>query len=170
VQGRAAGVPVIDLVIAGEPLTKSNARSAAYYCQQRKRVAYRTTPKIKNYEDGVHIQALEQVRGATQQGSGIIQESSELPVFPRPRALFGAFDFYFSVKPTNRDVQNYFKSVCDALESVVYENDSQLVEVRGRKFYDKEKPRVEVRIFPVEWNMTNELNLLGDTAGEPAGA
>jgi len=44
------------------------------------------------------------------------------------------------------DVDNFNKLVLDSLSGLVYEDDSQLVELVITKHYDKENPRVEVEI------------------------
>lgn len=44
------------------------------------------------------------------------------------------------------DVDNFNKLVLDAMTGIVYEDDSQIVELTIRKGYDKENPRIEVDI------------------------
>lgn len=46
------------------------------------------------------------------------------------------------------DIDNFNKLVLDALTGIVWEDDSQIEELRLRKAYDKERPRVEVEIGP----------------------
>ena len=58
--------------------------------------------------------------------------------------MVARFVFYFPHRPTNRDVQNYFKSVCDALIGILWSDDSLIVEIQGRKEHDKERPRIEL--------------------------
>jgi len=36
-----------------------------------------------------------------------------------------------------RDLQNYFGSICDALNNIVYDDDSQIVELIAEKCYNK---------------------------------
>ena len=45
-----------------------------------------------------------------------------------------------------RDWDNFHKLACDALEGVVYEDDSQIQEAHVVKAYDKENPRTEILI------------------------
>ena len=47
------------------------------------------------------------------------------------------------------DIDNFNKLVLDALTGLVYEDDSQIVELTITKGYDKERPRVEVKIDSV---------------------
>ena len=36
-----------------------------------------------------------------------------------------------------RDLQNYFGSICDALNEIVYEDDSQITKITGEKVFEK---------------------------------
>jgi len=52
------------------------------------------------------------------------------------------------IRPTKKpDVDNYIKSICDALNGVAYVDDSQIVEIRCRKYYDDgQGERVEIEL------------------------
>lgn len=52
-------------------------------------------------------------------------------------------DLYFGDK-RKRDVDNYNKLVLDAGTNILWNDDSQIVELTIRKFYCKENPRVEL--------------------------
>lgn len=47
------------------------------------------------------------------------------------------------------DLDNRLKCLFDALQGVVYANDSQIVEIHAKRFEDKNRPRVEVEITPL---------------------
>src|SRR5699024_3155797 len=50
------------------------------------------------------------------------------------------------ILPTNKpDITNYVKGIEDALNGIVYADDSQIVELIARKFYSHE-PRIEITI------------------------
>lgn len=49
---------------------------------------------------------------------------------------------------TKPDNSNYAKGIEDALNNVIYNDDSQIVDLVIRKFYS-DKPRVEIRIEEV---------------------
>lgn len=50
------------------------------------------------------------------------------------------------VRPTTKpDLDNHAKSICDALNGIIYKDDSQIVDLSVSKFYS-ENPRVEIRI------------------------
>lgn len=50
---------------------------------------------------------------------------------------------------TKPDTDNYIKLVLDAINGIFYKDDSQVVEVIGRKFYSEE-PRTEIIITSLE--------------------
>ena len=55
--------------------------------------------------------------------------------------------------PTSRrfgDVDNHTKSILDALNSICYSDDSQVVRCTVEKFRDKSQPRAEIRVSEVE--------------------
>jgi Holliday junction resolvase RusA-like endonuclease len=45
-----------------------------------------------------------------------------------------------------RDLDNCAKSICDALNGIAYEDDSQIVELIVRRHIDRERPRAEVSV------------------------
>lgn len=49
-----------------------------------------------------------------------------------------------------KDVTNCFKSICDALNGVLYEDDSQIISCSGIKCYDKFKPRTEMVVISLD--------------------
>lgn len=53
---------------------------------------------------------------------------------------------YFGDK-RKRDIDNFNKLWMDALEGVVYEDDSQIRQLTISKDYDKENPRIEIYII-----------------------
>lgn len=45
-----------------------------------------------------------------------------------------------------RDLQGGLKILCDSFEGIVYENDKQITEMTLHKEFDKDNPRVEIKI------------------------
>lgn len=56
---------------------------------------------------------------------------------------------YFNRK--GRDDNNVYKLLCDALEKIVYENDSRVLIRTQKILYDKDNPRVEIEFSPVKY-------------------
>lgn len=54
------------------------------------------------------------------------------------------------IRPTKRngDTDNFLKCATDALNGVAYEDDAQIVEIIGKKYYS-DKPRAEIHIAPI---------------------
>lgn len=52
---------------------------------------------------------------------------------------------YFGTK-RKADIDNFNKLIFDAMTGIVYEDDSQIVELNIKKSYDKEAPRIELDI------------------------
>lgn len=48
--------------------------------------------------------------------------------------------------PTKRksDIDNFCKFCFDSLNSIIFEDDSQIYKLTIEKFYDKERPRIEL--------------------------
>ena len=59
--------------------------------------------------------------------------------------------FYFD--KTNRDCNNYFKVLLDALTEtqLIWADDNVTLERVNRIYYDAEKPRIELEIYPVDY-------------------
>lgn len=53
--------------------------------------------------------------------------------------------------PTKRkhDIDNYCKPVLDSLNGIVYEDDSQIVDLRVTKSYKKDEPRTHISIVKI---------------------
>lgn len=72
---------------------------------------------------------------------------------------------YFNKK--GRDDNNQYKLLCDALEGIVYDNDSRVLIRTQKIFYDAENPRMELYIHPVEYigifNNQDTLDKFEDT-------
>lgn len=49
-----------------------------------------------------------------------------------------------------RDIQGHLKALIDALQGVVYVDDSQVVAIQAIKFYDKDMPRTTVEIYKID--------------------
>jgi Holliday junction resolvase RusA-like endonuclease len=54
-------------------------------------------------------------------------------------------DFYFNNKRKN-DLENYVKPILDFGSEIIYKDDCQITDLHIKKFYDKERPRIEIKI------------------------
>jgi len=91
--------------------------------------------------------ALEQILGRRDRGR-----------FPLPKGtrLVMHLMFFYPYEPSGNDIFNAPKSICDALEGIIYENDNQFVIGSVGKAKDKAEPRIEVVVEvaeedPVTW-------------------
>jgi Holliday junction resolvase RusA-like endonuclease len=69
-----------------------------------------------------------------------------LCVVRRPKGMKSGPREWFQKKP---DADNYAKAFLDAAEGILFENDSQVVDLRSRKVYAAtgEAPHVEARVY-----------------------
>jgi Holliday junction resolvase RusA-like endonuclease len=54
--------------------------------------------------------------------------------------------FYMGTR-RRKDLPNAGKLEFDALNGIVYEDDSQIMKIESEKIYDKENPRVEIEVY-----------------------
>lgn len=83
------------------------------------------------------------------------------------KPVFMQIDGYFSTRRVF-DAPNLSKSICDALNDVVYFDDRQIVSCVTTKWYDKENPRVEIfiKVYDEEHDMVNVKTLEAKELGE----
>jgi Holliday junction resolvase RusA-like endonuclease len=111
---------LLDLQINGEPTPKTRVRFG-------KGRAY-TTPNVLAAEREIEILARQQVKTPAR----------------GPVALH--VDFYMG-NARKVDWDNLAKLVCDALNGIVWDDDSQIVRADVGKFVDRAKPRVEMTVW-----------------------
>lgn len=75
-------------------------------------------------------------------------ELEPLQAEPLTGTVLVVLDFYRPRK--TGDLDNRIKQVLDALQGWAYANDSQIIEIRARRFDDKNNPRVEVLVLAWE--------------------
>lgn len=69
-----------------------------------------------------------------------------------PKGKLIIMDTIFYFDRTDRDAQNYFKSICDiATECGVWEDDNIVMERVNRIYYDSNNPRIEIAIYESEY-------------------
>jgi len=80
-----------------------------------------------------------------QQYKKIVAEITSMPT-PLFSEISIAVKFFRAQR--SGDLDNRLKCLFDAMQKIVYVNDSQIVEIHAYRFEDKQHPRVEVEITP----------------------
>lgn len=128
---------MVSLTVYGHPVPKARARTVR--TRSGKTVSF--TPKeTESWENSIRNQALKARPGQLLDGP-LVLEATFFLLRPKSRPKK---DKYPDRKP---DLDNLVKSVKDALEGIVYTNDSRIVDEVVRKRYD-DPPRVEITIRP----------------------
>lgn len=127
----------LELIFLGRPESKDNHRPAVPVKKNGTMICLPRLSQIYyEYEQKIKEQALEQlyIKG--------IKDPISTPI------IIEKLNIYFDRKPTTNDFFNYGKSLFDALNQVVYNDDSQIIGFKGegRKLYDKENPRFELTL------------------------
>ena len=53
--------------------------------------------------------------------------------------------FYFNNRRKN-DIDNFAKPILDFMSDIIYEDDKQIIELNVKKFYDRENPRLIIKV------------------------
>jgi len=127
----------------GEPYTKSNQLTFYGY---GKGAGYPTY--VMNYENGLTNKAIE------------VCKKKNLQPTTKPVRL--KIDYYLKSRKI-KDLGNLPKTTCDSLNGNVYEDDYYIVEMNIRKFYDPDKPRVEIQVDEILTDVPyTEIYPIGD--------
>jgi len=114
---------MIKILVEVEPLPQPRPRFSKWATYEPKRI---TEYKAKIKSAGLAVMA----------GREVIQSAVDVTI-----------RLYRKYKRCSRrygDVDNHMKAICDALNKVVYADDSQIVRCLVEKFTDKEQPRIEI--------------------------
>jgi Holliday junction resolvase RusA-like endonuclease len=142
-KARNSGGDSITVIIAGEPVAKARPRAT------RKGFVY-TPAHVRKYEAHGRLAAqLAMGHRSPIEGPVRLELVAELPVpaswSGRKRALAVKGDLL----PTSRpDVDNYVKAALDSLNEIVIRDDSQVVEITGRKRFSL-VPKLVMTVFPL---------------------
>ena len=143
----------VSFIVKGTPVPKARARLGRTWAG--KRTAY-TPKRTAEYEMLVARTAKDAMAGRPlMRGPVELRMAAHLPIpksWPdedRARAVAGL------IWPTSRaDLDNYVKSIKDALNAVVWNDDSQVVVLRASKVYTSCAPRVLVSVYPIDTDGT----------------
>jgi Holliday junction resolvase RusA-like endonuclease len=142
-------VSLFRIIIEGEPISKSNATMSRFNWKTRKSEVF-VPEKYLLYEQRIANEI-----------SKYLSEfpNLELPLFPKGPVIMNIV--YFLSTKRKKDLPNLPKTTCDALQNKVYTDDSQIVLMTLRKFYDKDNPRVIIEVLPCfeeqEWPIPKTL-------------
>jgi len=130
---------VARFTIDGEPVSKSRAR----FTGRKGGGARAYTPaKTKAAEDRV---------------AWLFRQAAPGYGAPDKTSAFGLFGIFFHGTNQRRDVDNMIKLLCDGLNKVAWDDDSQVNEIAGRRgFGPKEHARTEVLVYTVGTRMGPE--------------
>lgn len=161
----------VRFTVYGEPVSKERPRTVREKDRYGRKTVHTYTPsKTKNQEETI---------------GWVYKSTYKDRKFMKGEALSVAIDFFIGIPkncspqdqklmeerkilPADRkDIDNMEKTVLDGLNKVAYEDDSQIVELTGRKFYSV-KPRTEITIKKVDcirWIMRTILRKKVDCNG-----
>lgn len=144
---RKRGEDVIQFTIPGEPQGKARART--FYSVSRSRTVSVTPEKTVMYENLIKQCAYNEMTDA---GDFWLSEPLSIRVvayYGVPKSTTKSKRLAMldgNIRPTKKpDADNVLKVVVDALNGVLYKDDTQIVNAQVQKFYS-DTPRVEVWI------------------------
>lgn len=136
----------IKLTFAGAPVPQGRPR----FARKGKFVQTYDPEPSKKAKLKIRQQALKEANGEVLQGAIVVEMYffRNIPKsFSKQKQIQAAEG---TLRPlTKPDTDNYIKLVLDAINGIFYKDDSQVVEVIGRKFYSDE-PRTEIIITNLE--------------------
>lgn len=137
----------ISFTVLGEPVAQGRPRAGK--TRRGKTVLY-DPEKSKDFKQYVGLIASQHAPSKLLEGPLYVQVKVYKPLlksFSKKRTAEAEAGLYRPV--TKPDVDNYAKGIKDALNKVIWNDDSQVVEFTISKWYSS-KPRVEVEISKVE--------------------
>ena len=133
---------MIEFVVYGEPVAQGRPRATVI----NGHVRMYDPKKSRDYKDYIRLAASEHAPETLLEGP----ISLWIKVYrPTPKSFSmrkKKLAELGRLRPvTKPDVDNYVKSIKDALKNVIWKDDSQVVKVVAEKYYSQ-KPRIEVKI------------------------
>lgn len=133
---------MIRFTVYGEPVAQGRPRATNI----NGHIRMYDPKKSRDYKDYVRLAAAEHAPGKLIEGPIALYVAVYRPIpksFSKKKALMAEHGMIRPV--TKPDVDNYLKTIKDALKNVVWKDDSQVVRVLIDKYYS-EKPRIEIVI------------------------
>ena len=153
-------VPFLRFTVPGVPQPKGRPR----FSIRRGRPHTYTDEKTKEFEKRVAIFAVSAMAGRRRVPAGVPVRLDVLGVYPLPKYRVrktGPKGPFYTANRTGGDADNSYKAVADALNGIVYDDDSQIAIPRGEVILAEppDRPRSVVAVFvPKSW-----LDLQGGT-------
>jgi len=144
---------VVEFIIPGQPTPQGRPRAV----KNKGKVIMYDPKESKDYKQYVGLVARQHAPKKLYEGNlkAVIKIYRQIPksTTKKDRALFLAGIKRPVTKP---DTSNYIKGIEDALNGIIYKDDSQIVDLQASKFYS-DNPRVEIRITELDLacNMAN---------------
>lgn len=133
---------IIQFTVYGEPVAQGRPRAST----QGGFVRLYDPQKSRDYKDYVRLAASEHAPAALLLGEVGLLINVYRPIpksFSKKKAALAEAG---KIRPTTKpDTDNYVKGIKDALKSVIWKDDSQVVDEFGRKWYSA-RPRIEIKI------------------------
>lgn len=134
---------MIKFTVPGSPVPKGRARAFV----RNGKIAHYTPEETARYEDIVRAEANKMMWACVADGP----VSVKIKLFIKIPASFNKKKKDEArngeIRPTSRpDIDNYIKAICDAMNGIVYNDDSQVVKMTAEKYYS-ELPRAEVEVI-----------------------
>jgi len=141
----------VTLTILGTPMPKQGDRQRIAKGSGGQFIQHYKTSKVRNMENDIKAQATRQLPkdfAPFDEPIGIKAKFVFPPLksFPKYKLekIEGGIRMYKDTKPDLTD--NLMKGLCDALEGILYVNDSRICSVETEKVYGR-VPRTEVEVF-----------------------
>ena len=139
---------IVEFVVPGPPVGKGRPRFSTINGHA---VAY-TPEKTASFENLVRLAYKQAYPDKKPFDKGVQLSVTINAYFPIPKATSkkkAALMKERQIRPTTKpDLDNLAKSICDALNKVAFYDDSQVVVLKVRKFYD-ETPQTDIIIFDI---------------------
>jgi Holliday junction resolvase RusA-like endonuclease len=131
----------VTFTVYGTPVAQGSMKAVMPLGAAHPRVLHTSNKKLKAWREDIGWRALEALNraGLTRMGRSVAVSVEAVFYFRRPSSVTRD---YMTVAP---DIDKLGRAVLDALTGVVYEDDSQVVELVKRKLYDT-RSRLEVTV------------------------
>ncbi|WP_425452797.1 RusA family crossover junction endodeoxyribonuclease [Ammoniphilus oxalaticus] len=138
----------IKFTVLGEAVAQERARATTH----RGRIRMYDPQNSRDFKQYVGLVASQHAPRKPLEGPLKVRLAIYRPMlksFSRRRMGLAEHGLY---RPTTKpDLDNYVKSISDALNKIIWKDDSQVVDLRVSKFYS-EQPRIEIEVELLEIN------------------